>query len=30
MRSAYGFMSGTVLEHGDIVSPDFDAWGDLG
>jgi antitoxin (DNA-binding transcriptional repressor) of toxin-antitoxin stability system len=30
MRSAHGFMSGTVLDHGDIVSPDFDAWGDLG
>jgi antitoxin (DNA-binding transcriptional repressor) of toxin-antitoxin stability system len=28
--SANGFMSGTVLEHGDIVSPDFEAWGDLG
>lgn len=28
--SALGFMSGTVLDHGDIVSPDFDAWGDLG
>ncbi len=29
-RSARGFMSGTVLEHGDIVSPDFESWGDLG
>jgi antitoxin (DNA-binding transcriptional repressor) of toxin-antitoxin stability system len=28
--SALGFMSGTVLDHGDIVSPDFEAWGDLG
>lgn len=28
--SAHGFMSGTVLDHGDIVSPDFEAWGDLG
>jgi antitoxin (DNA-binding transcriptional repressor) of toxin-antitoxin stability system len=27
--SAHGFLSGTVLEHGDLVSPDFDAWGDL-
>ncbi|CAN5879325.1 hypothetical protein BH23GEM9_BH23GEM9_08760 [soil metagenome] len=27
--SAHGFMSGTVLEQGDIVSPDFEAWGDL-
>jgi len=26
--SAFGFMSGTVLEQGDIVAPDFDAWGD--
>ena len=28
--SSFGFMRGTVLAHGDIVSPDFDAWGDLG
>jgi antitoxin (DNA-binding transcriptional repressor) of toxin-antitoxin stability system len=28
--SAHGFMSGTLLVHGDIVSPDFEAWGDLG
>jgi hypothetical protein len=28
--SAHGFMSGTVLAEGDIVSPDFEAWGDLG
>jgi antitoxin (DNA-binding transcriptional repressor) of toxin-antitoxin stability system len=28
--SAFGFMSGTVVDHGDIVSPDFEAWGDLG
>ena len=28
--SAFGFMRGTVLAHGDIVSPDFEAWGDLG
>jgi antitoxin (DNA-binding transcriptional repressor) of toxin-antitoxin stability system len=27
--SAHGFMSGTVLEYGDLVSPDFDVWGDL-
>lgn len=26
--SACGFMRGTVLGHADIVSPDFDAWGD--
>jgi len=25
---ARGFMRGTVLEHGDIVSPDFAAWGE--
>jgi prevent-host-death family protein len=25
-----GFMSGTILEQGDIVSPDPQAWGDLG
>jgi methylmalonyl-CoA/ethylmalonyl-CoA epimerase len=30
VRSAHGFLSGTVLEHGDLVSPDFEAWGDLG
>lgn len=28
-RSAFGFMRGTVLYQDDIVSPDFDAWGDL-
>jgi antitoxin (DNA-binding transcriptional repressor) of toxin-antitoxin stability system len=27
--SAHGFLSGTVLDHGDLVSPDFDVWGDL-
>lgn len=27
--SALGFMRGTVLAEGDLVSPDFDAWGDL-
>lgn len=26
--SARGFMRGTVLGHGEIVAPDFDAWGD--
>jgi antitoxin (DNA-binding transcriptional repressor) of toxin-antitoxin stability system len=26
--SAFGFMSGTVLEQDDIVAPDFDAWGE--
>jgi antitoxin (DNA-binding transcriptional repressor) of toxin-antitoxin stability system len=28
--SAFGFMRGSVLAQGDIVSPDFDSWGDLG
>ncbi|HEY8310655.1 MAG TPA: hypothetical protein VIG47_08865 [Gemmatimonadaceae bacterium] len=28
--SAFGFMSGTILATGDIVAPDFDAWGDVG
>lgn len=28
--SAFGFMRGTVLAHEDIVSPDFETWGDLG
>lgn len=28
--SPFGFMRGTVLEYGDIVSPDFEPWGDLG
>ncbi len=27
--SALGFMRGTVLAEDDIVSPDFDAWGDV-
>jgi antitoxin (DNA-binding transcriptional repressor) of toxin-antitoxin stability system len=27
--SAFGFMRGTVTGHGDIVSPDHDAWGEL-
>jgi antitoxin (DNA-binding transcriptional repressor) of toxin-antitoxin stability system len=28
--SAFGFMRGTLLAHEDIVTPDFEAWGDLG
>lgn len=28
--SAFGFMRGTVLAHEDIVSPDFEPWGDVG
>jgi prevent-host-death family protein len=27
-RTAFGFLRGTLLEHGDIVSPDFEAWGE--
>jgi len=27
--SAFGFLRGTVLTHEDIVSPDFEAWGEL-
>lgn len=27
--SALGFMRGTVVAEGDIVSPDFEVWGDL-
>jgi antitoxin (DNA-binding transcriptional repressor) of toxin-antitoxin stability system len=30
VASAHGFMSGTVLRQGDIVSPDFEAWGEFG
>jgi antitoxin (DNA-binding transcriptional repressor) of toxin-antitoxin stability system len=30
MPSAHGFMRGTVLDQADIVSPDFEAWGDVG
>ena len=28
--SAFGYMRGTIVESGDIVSPDFEAWGELG
>lgn len=28
--SAFGFMRGTLLTHGDIVAPDFEPWGELG
>jgi antitoxin (DNA-binding transcriptional repressor) of toxin-antitoxin stability system len=28
--SAHGFMGGTVLEHDDLVTPDLEAWGELG
>ena len=28
--SAFGFMRGTVLRQGDIVSPDFDSWEEVG
>lgn len=27
--SAFGYMRGTVVKHGDIVSADFDTWGEL-
>jgi antitoxin (DNA-binding transcriptional repressor) of toxin-antitoxin stability system len=27
--SAFGFLRGTLLAHQDIVSPDFEAWGDV-
>jgi antitoxin (DNA-binding transcriptional repressor) of toxin-antitoxin stability system len=27
-RSGFGFMRGTVVAHDDIVSPDFEIWGD--
>jgi prevent-host-death family protein len=27
--SALGFMRGTVVAEGDIVSPDFEAWGEV-
>jgi antitoxin (DNA-binding transcriptional repressor) of toxin-antitoxin stability system len=30
LPSAFGFLRGTVLSHGDLVAPDFEAWGDLG
>ena len=28
--NAFGFLRGTVLSQDDIVSPDADAWGELG
>ncbi|MDB4915017.1 MAG: hypothetical protein JWM95_2661 [Gemmatimonadetes bacterium] len=28
--SAFGFMRGTLLAHGDLVAPDFEPWGELG
>lgn len=28
MPSAFGFMRGTVLAHENIISPDFEVWGD--
>lgn len=30
LPSAFGFLRGTVSEQQDIVSPDPDAWGELG
>lgn len=29
LPSAFGFLRGTVVAQGDIVSPDFEAWDDL-
>ena len=26
--SSFGFLRGTLLSQGDIISPDFDAWGE--
>lgn len=28
--SAFGFLRGTLLSQGDLVAPDFEAWGELG
>lgn len=28
LPSAFGYLRGTLLSHGDIVSPDVEAWGD--
>jgi antitoxin (DNA-binding transcriptional repressor) of toxin-antitoxin stability system len=28
--SSFGMLRGTVLEHDDIVAPDFEAWGEPG
>lgn len=30
MPSAFGYLRGTVLAAHDLVSPDFEPWGDLG
>ena len=30
LPSAFGFLRGTITIVGDIVEPDFEAWGDLG
>ena len=30
LPSAFGFLRGTLLSRGDLVAPDFEAWGDLG
>lgn len=27
--SAFGFLRGTLVKQGDIVAPDFEAWGEL-
>jgi antitoxin (DNA-binding transcriptional repressor) of toxin-antitoxin stability system len=28
--SAFGFLRGTLLSQGDVVAPDFEAWGEHG
>ncbi len=30
LPSAFGFLRGTLLTHGDLIAPDFEAWGELG
>lgn len=30
LPSAFGFLRGTLLSHGDLVAPDVEAWEDLG
>lgn len=27
--TGFGFLRGTVVKHGDIVSPDFEVWGNI-
>jgi prevent-host-death family protein len=30
MPTSFGFLRGTVIGQGDLVGPEWDAWGDLG